>query len=454
MILITGLGPGDMSRIPGPVLDALLDESKRLIIRTAQHPAAIQLAEKREVEFCDDLYDSHISFEALYSAIADRVIEAAARGPVVYAVPGGPSIGEFAVKEILRRSEDVQILNAETFVDAILVRVGYDPFERGLQILNGHELPSPLVLDKPTIVGHLDRPEILADVAANLARVVPEEGAVRLFAGLGSADEVDWEGTLDELDPDLAGFRTSLWLDVEPGGLVGAVKAMQRLRSECPWDREQTHQTLTKYLVEESFELIEAVSALKDGDLVGYARVEEEVGDVLLQVLFQSEIAAENGAFDVDDAAEVLRQKLVRRHPHVFGDVEVAGPEEVKANWDLIKQEEKGSSPGSPFDGIPEGMPALHLASKIQNRAAKAGLADSLGGEPDFGALTGMSLPNAVGEDWVGDVLFGLVDIARHNGIDPEIALRRAIRRFEAGLQANHPRPRSDETTHMTSESP
>lgn len=229
-----------------------------------------------------------------------------------------------------------------------------------------------------------------------------------------------------------------MWIDARPGGLIGAVRTMKRLRAECPWDREQTHASLTKYLVEEAFELIEAIGGLGDGDLVAAARVEEEVGDVLLQVLFQAAIASEEGLFDIDDAAEVLRQKLERRHPHVFGDVEVADAAEVKSNWDAIKVEEKGGHPESIFDGVPQGMPALHRASKVQNRAAKAGheMPDSRARLVD--SIAALTRADEVAADSLGQALFDLVDLGRHFGIDSEMALRSAIERFqqESGADA------------------
>lgn len=437
MILITGLGPGDIARIPGPVLDLLLDTNNQLIIRTVHHPAGAQLSERRPVRFCDDLYEAHESFADVYSAIAHRVIDASQDGPVIYAVPGSPAVGEFAVRQIVQSGGDVSVLPAESFVDAILAVVEYDPLDRGLQILNGHELPLPVIVDKPTIVGHLDRPEIFADVLANIARTMPEDAEITVFSGLGASDEVVWSGPAHLADPSLAGFRTSVWIDSDPGGLVGAVRTMDRLRSECPWDREQTHQSLTKNLIEESYELIEAIDFLEaDGsNLVAYARVEEEVGDVLLQVLFHSVIADQEGAFDINDAAEVLRQKLVHRHPHVFGDVDVAGPAEVKANWDAIKSAEKGSD-GSALDGIPITMPTLQRAMKVLNRAGDSAtewdqlprriqaLADELG------------TPGTDVDSVVGDLILLLTELSRRSGVDADRALRAAIGRFEQDFRS------------------
>lgn len=438
MITVTGLGPGDLDRVPAPVRALLLDESRQVVLRTAHHPAAVDLARLRDVVFCDDLYESHESFDDVYSAIVARVVELAAEGPVVYAVPGSPTIGEFAVR-ILRDQADVEMLPAESFVDAVLAEVGYDPFDRGLQILNGHALPDPLVLDKPTIVGHLDRPEVLADVLASVGRVIPEDGDVTLLSGLGAPDAVVVTAPADDIDTALAGFRTSLFVDAEPAGLIGAVRVMRRLRAECPWDRDQTHHSLIKNLVEETYELVEALSRLPEDEIdwVAYSAVEDELGDVLLQVLFHEAIARESGAFDIDGVAEVLRQKLVRRHPHVFGDVEAADAAQVKENWDRIKEEELGGPADSALDGVPEGLPSLQRAPKIQNRAAKVGFdwADAADVLPkvreEIGEVERAMAGDGDVEAEIGDLLFSVVNLTRHLGIDPEVALRAATATFE-----------------------
>jgi len=247
------------------------------------------------------------------------------------------------------------------------------------------------------------------------------------------------ESISSEVNASLAGFRTSMFVDAEPGGLIGAVHTMIRLREECPWDREQTHQTLMKNLIEESYELVEAVGRLPEGgqDWVAYAAVEDELGDVLLQVLFHAVIARQAGAFDIDDVAEVMRQKLVRRHPHVFGDVEVGSAAEVKSNWDRIKEEERGTAQESVLDGVPSGVPALQRASKIQNRAAKVGFDWDEAAQvlpkvrEELAELEEALNDPASARDELGDVLFAVVNLARHLALDPEIALGQATDRFE-----------------------
>jgi MazG family protein len=185
-----------------------------------------------------------------------------------------------------------------------------------------------------------------------------------------------------------------------------------------------------KNLIEETYELVEAIGSGSEGQL------EDELGDVLLQVLFHSNIARQTGAFEIEDVAEVLRQKLVRRHPHVFADVEVDDAEEVKANWEQIKEAERGEARQSLLDGVPVGIPALERAAKIQRRAAEVGfdwpqaapVLDKLSEEVEELREAVVQL-NRVPEE-LGDVLFTVVNLARHLTVDPELALRGAIDRF------------------------
>ena len=211
--------------------------------------------------------------------------------------------------------------------------------------------------------------------------------------------------------------------------LLDLVRVMAQLRGPggCPWDREQTHASLARHLLEETHETLDAIDA-GDGD-----RLREELGDVLLQVVFHAQMAADDGAWDVDDVAQGIVEKLIRRHPHVFGDVEVAGADEVLVNWERIKADEKGQQPLE--DDIPETLPALARASKVQRRAAGWGFewrsVDSAleALKEEVGELeTHTDADNA--EQEIGDVLFATVSVARRLGVDPESALRRTVRGF------------------------
>jgi XTP/dITP diphosphohydrolase len=272
-------------------------------------------------------------------------------------------------------------------------------------------------------------------------------GTAAALSAAGPGDVVWLAPAGDGLDPALAGALTVPYQVVDgapdlPGAhLLDLVAIMDTLRVACPWDREQTHQSLLRYLLEEAYE---AAEAIEDGDL---AALREEIGDVMFQAFFHARIAAErtaaDGGFTIDDVADTLAAKLTRRHPHVFGSVSVSSAADVNANWDEIKKAERAAkaaasgtsqAPPSALDGVPFGQPALSLAAQLQRRAARAGIAvpaAGLGGAPGApGAAAGAGAgagPDAAG---VGDALMALVARAREEGLDPESELRAAARRF------------------------
>jgi MazG family protein len=222
----------------------------------------------------------------------------------------------------------------------------------------------------------------------------------------------------------------------EPKGaaLLDLVATETRLRGPdgCPWDREQTHASLARHLVEEAYEVLDAI---EEGDP---DHLREELGDLLLQVVFHAQLAEDAGDFDVDAVARTITEKLVRRHPHVFGDLRVASAGEVVRNWEAIKREEEGRR--DPLAGIPSALPALQLAAKLQKRAP-AGALDA--GAPArvrerLDDLAGAADPERL-EAAVGELLFEVVALARARGVEPEAALRATARRFRARLLAATP---------------
>jgi MazG family protein len=225
--------------------------------------------------------------------------------------------------------------------------------------------------------------------------------------------------------------------------LLDLIRVMARLRGPggCPWDHEQTHRSLARHLLEEAHEVLEAIDADDP------AHLREELGDLLLQVAFHAQIAADDGVFDIDDVADAIVTKLVRRHPHVFGEVQVSGPAEVLVNWERIKAEEKGERPLE--DDIPFTLPALARAAKVQRRAAGSGLE----WRTAAGALAKLREEVAELEEArtaedveaeIGDVLFAAAAVARTLGVDPESALRRTTRRFAERFEAMLARAREE----------
>jgi tetrapyrrole methylase family protein/MazG family protein len=344
---------------------------------------------------------------------------------VVYAVPGSALVGERAVALIREAAAaagiPVEVLPGESFLDLALERVEADPLERGFQVLDGRSLPDPLLLHLPTVIAQVDTAAVLYDVRDALLRLLPPETPVTRLAGLGGPEEQVEHLTLVDLAGGHAGLRVSLFLDPVPPGWAGLVQTNARLRRECPWDRKQTHHSLARHLIEEAYETVEALEALPpeapggEPDYAGYIEAEEELGDLLLQVVFHATLAAEAGAFGAEEVAEGIRRKLVHRHPHVFGDVQAATAEAVLANWEQLKQEEKGR----------ESLPVGFDWPDLEGVVAKV--------REELGEVLAEDARQA---DEVGDLLFAVVNLARHLGVDSEQALRRAAGRFERRFRA------------------
>jgi MazG family protein len=251
---------------------------------------------------------------------------------------------------------------------------------------------------------------LVADPGSPRVPVLAERGA-RVLAG--PADYPDG----------LTAARAAPLARKVASSLAGVAGIMARLRGPdgCPWDARQTHESLRVHLMEEAYEVLEAIDAGQTG-----AELEEELGDLLLQIAFHSELAHEDGRFDMASLAQRLAGKLVHRHPHVFGDVEVAGADDVVTNWEALKQTEKQRR--GPFEGIPLALPALLTAYKTQKRAASLGFSPA---ESDARRRLDEALADDPGPREIGDALFWLVAVARTRGIDPEGALRAAVARFQ-----------------------
>jgi len=419
----------------------------------------------------DALYETAPDFSAVYAAIAARILsEAASVGangellPVALAAPGHPLFAEETSRLILEGAKQagipVKIVSSGSFVEAALTAAG-------VSLGEGCDVRDALTLPLADAIGPTG--EILAggvDVARGLLlyqvydsasashaklalmRWYPDDWNVTLIRQAGvSGRESVLQIPLFRLDRETADHLTSVYVPPLPPELRKAdfaalVGLMARLRSPngCPWDREQTHATLRRYFIEETYEVIEAIDA-GDPELLC-----EELGDALLQVVFHAQLASETGDFDANDVIGKIVAKLVRRHPHVFGETRVSGSEEVLTNWEQIKRAEKGEQADawrpSALDGVPKGLPALMQAMEISKRAVKVGFE-----WPDFPSV--MAKFDEETEELkaelaaespdktrifaeLGDLLFTLVQVARWQKLDPEDALRQMLTRFSA----------------------
>jgi len=427
---VWGLGPSDASLLPAGLLDAITGVGARNVIaRTARHPAFAALPDG--VGTCDDLYESAAAIEDVYAAIVERLVARAE--PVLYVVPGSPLVAERTV-EMLRDDDRVEVVvhPALSFLDLAWLRLGIDPFASGVRIVDGHDFEGGRY---PMLVGQCDTKHVLSEIKLS----VDEGPEVIVLQRLGLPDEsietVRWDDLDREVVPD---HLTSLWIPWLPeplDELAAFVDLVRELRARCPWDAEQTHQSLTRFMLEEAYEAVEAIT---NGDVT---EIEGELGDVLFQVVLHATIAAEAGDFTLADVARGIREKLVRRHRHVFGDVVAETPDEVEAMWAAVKAEERGDEGDDPFAGIDEALPALMHAAQIGRRAVAvdfdwpdvdgplAKLAEEISELTEALRESGAGSGAVLSE--VGDLLFSAVHVARHAGVaDPETALRAASAKF------------------------
>jgi tetrapyrrole methylase family protein/MazG family protein len=436
-VVVVGLGPGDPRLISVAAQEAMAGTPHRFV-RTIRHPSAGLALPARSF---DDLYEQADDIASVYAGIVEILAAAAAEhGEVLYAVPGSPLVAERTV-ELLRGEPRVEtvVVPSLSFLDLAWARIGVDPVQAGARLVDGHDFATGAAGQAgPFLVGQCDSRMVLSDV-----KLAVEDGPrVTVLQRLGLPDErvfeVEWAELDREVDPD---HLTSLWIPRMAAPVAAELTRfadlVRTLRAQCPWDRAQTHQTLTRHLIEETYEVLDALAALRDGE--GYGALEEELGDLLFQIAFHATLAAEEGQFDLADVARGIHDKLVDRHPHVFG-----APGHPVPNWEEQKRAEKGRA--SVMDGVPGNLPSLLYAYKMQSKAASVGFDwknaaeawPKLGEEIDeLGAALAEDPAGgeAVNEE-LGDLLFSVVNVARHLGVDPETALRAAAVKFRRRFTA------------------
>lgn len=448
VVRVVGLGPGDADLITRRTFD-LLRDAPVVRLRTRVHPAAAAFL---DVASYDDFYDRAESFEALYEAIVADLIELAQNAPggeVVYAVPGSPVVAERTVELLVASSDVTTILEpAVSVIDVACAALGRDPMASGLRVVDALANVEPFRGPGPLLVLQTYSSEVLASVADRL----PKSTVVTVLHHVGLSDEVIVEVSAGELvsfaDVD---HLTSLWIEgLRTAGeaMDDLVAFMRRLRAECPWDQEQTHASLTRHLLEEAYETLDALEAFvrveDDENAEQAAHVEEELGDLLFQIVFHAELGDEEEIFNFATIADAVRDKLTGRHPHVFGDVHVKDSNDVAARWEILKRDEKGRE--SITDGIAWQLPALVLYTKLLRKASLVNLRreGERSREGALDALRSLSLDRDSAEDaqstsdvahsW-GDAIVALVELAQWAGVDLEGVLRDRARQLRDAIR-------------------
>ncbi len=426
----------------------ILTNSEHVYFRTEIHPV-VEFLKKEKLQFItfDYLYDSMTKYDDVYQEITSLLIDEAKKGKdLVYGVPGHPMVAEKSVKYILEKGKEnnivIEIFGGESFIDTFFSKLHIDPIE-GFLFFNGETvLRSDLNTTKNIIIGQVYNRFIASDLKLTLMELYPDDYVVWIVSNLGIDEEEKIIKTcLFELDHHAEMFHhlSSVFVpksDEEKLRLNQCsklIEIVEILRSPegCPWDRVQTHQSIRKHLIEETYELVEAIDE-SDVNLM-----EEELGDVLLQVLLHSRIAEEDGYFNIYDVIEHINKKLIRRHPHVFGDKKAKEVEDALTHWNEVKQKEKemtGEERLSVLDGIPKDLPAVLKAYKIQKKAADVNfdwiniedVYDKI--EEEINELKQANEDEKLVE--LGDLLFSVINLARFLQLDPEEALAKTNSKF------------------------
>lgn len=446
MIKIVGLGPGAKEALTiGTVCE--LESNKNVFLRTEKHPTVDYLREKK-IEFgtYDNVYESIGSFDEVYLNIAnDLIIKHEQLGDLIYAVPGHPLVAEKSVFNLIglckKNKIEYKIIPAVSFIDAMIEGLKIDPIE-GLKVIDSFDIGNQ-VLDKRigTIITQVYNQLIASEVKIKLLEQYNDETEIYYVRAAGiEGQESIRKIPLFELDmQEDIDYLTSIYIPKDLNNkkdFNDLLSIIETLRGEegCPWDREQTHKSLKKALIEESYEVLDAIDQEDDDSLI------EELGDVLLQIVFHASIGKEDGYFDISDVIQGICDKMINRHPHVFKNGNgLNSSEEVLLKWDELKKKEKGyDNLTEEMRGITKGLPALLRAHKVQEKAKKVGfdfddikfainkVKEELNEVKDVYNTENLE---KIKEE-IGDLLFACVNVSRFLNVDGELALNYTIDKF------------------------
>lgn len=445
MIKVVGLGPGAWEALTLGTLE-ILKKTSKIYLRTEVHPN-VEYLKSLGLKFqtYDEKYNTLDSFDEVYNSIAtDLICQHEIYKDIVYAVPGHPLVAEKSVNILLELCEknhiEVAIFPAVSFIDAMMESLKIDAVE-GLKIIDAFDIKNQIFNKRiATIITQVYNKFICSDVKLALLEYYKDDTEVYFVRAAGVKDqesirkvllyEIDRQDDIDHL--------TSLFIPKDLDNtkdFYDLLDIMSKLRGEegCPWDLEQSHESLKRYLIEECYEVLEAIDN-QDEDLLI-----EELGDVLLQVVFHAQIGKEQGYFNISDVIKGICNKMINRHPHIFGEVKVKSSEEVLINWEEIKKKEKGfENYTEQLKHVPKNLPALMRAEKVQKKAAKVGF-DFESIEENFNKVIeelneiknvykGKERVKILEE--VGDLIFSSVNVSRSLDIDPEFALNYTIDKF------------------------
>lgn len=444
-IFIVGLGPGNEDALTLGAIKRINSGAKNFL-RTERHPTVKYFKDNFiEYKSYDYIYDTEEEFSEVYKNIVKELIqESSNEVEINYFVPGNPCIAEKTVELLLDEDLDIDIVSGMSFIEPMIEIIGRDPVN-GLKIVDGAVFDQALVdINVDTIITQVYNERILSEVKIILSETFGDEYLVWLIhsAGIKEEEEIS-KIPLFELDRvKRVGALTSIYVPkIEKNNkkvydfndIMGIMRVL-RGNEGCPWDIEQTHESIRECLLEEAYEVVEAIDSGNIDNLV------EELGDLLLQVVFHSQIGYEDGEFNPIEVTSALANKLILRHPHVFLQKKVDNSNEVVYNWNKIKYSNRDiATLSDKLKNIPR-LPALMRSFKIQGKAAEIGFDwDDIQGPIDkvreefkevIDALNIFGKQDKRVEEELGDLLFAVVNFSRFLDVNPEVALNGTINKF------------------------
>lgn len=451
-ITVVGLGAGDFDQLPMGVYKTIKNATK-LYVRTLDHPVISELA-KEDVTFIsfDEVYEKHGSFLPVYEEITQTLIEASKEEDIIYAVPGHPLVAEMTIQLLVAAEKnkeiELSIEGGQSFLDAIFGALRIDPID-GFQLVDGSTFSIHHVnMNNHLLIAQVYDQMSASNVKLTLMEKYPDEYPVTIVTAAGSSEEILKTVPLYELDhvAEINNLTTVYVAPVENSqealkefSTLREIMAKLRGPNGCEWDKAQTHESLKRYLLEETHEALQAVD---EGDI---DHIIEEFGDLLMIIFMNAQIGEDDGLFNLEDMIESINKKMMRRHPHVFGDVQVSSVEEINANWERIKKEEHGedASDESVLKGEYRAESAIQTSYNYQRKAAKL----------SFEWATNEQFWSKAEEEWAefksaiesgtkeqqldefGDVLTTLINLARHYKISAEEAMIHANAKFARRFQ-------------------
>ncbi|GAA0110366.1 bifunctional methyltransferase/pyrophosphohydrolase YabN [Clostridium tertium] len=445
MIKIIGLGPGAPEALTIGAVKAL-EEGENIYFRTEKHPTVDYLRGKiKEFKTYDHYYETSESFDQVYNSIAEDIVSKYKEDEeIIYAVPGHPLVAEKSVFNLMNLCDEkgisYEILPAVSFIDAMMDVLKIDPIE-GLKVIDAFDMKNQ-ILDKRigTIITQVYNPLIASEVKLRLLEYYNDETEIYYVRAAGIVSEESVRKIpIYELDmQEDIDYLTSIYIPKDMDNkkdFNDLVEIIDTLRGEngCPWDMEQTHESIKNQLLEEAYEVIDSIN---NDDIDG---IVEELGDVLLHVVFHASLGKDDGYFNIYDILESICNKMIYRHPHVFSDEKVNNSGEVLENWEELKKKEKSfNTVTEEMNAIAKALPSLIRAHKVQKKAAKVGFDwddiedTALKVQEELKEVLDVYKSNNKEKikDEVGDLIFACVNVARKLNIDEEEAVNSTIQKF------------------------